>query len=258
MPSIKLTDVSKAAALLKKVAEKADLAKDGTLSREEIRYLGQAARGAAKDPKTLAALQGAHGHGRATGPQPLADLKKSIDDLKARVRAADKDGDGVLSEAEQRRLKTNGERGLLGFVGVAKSRDVSDFTMPAPPPEHRPRFKWSGTPAEVCQSLLAAFSLRSNDNHWPSWGVPQEQRGMSARYVIDTAEAKEMVQALKNLYPARQKSVLAELARRTERTAFGCAAVTPKAKPIFDAYAKSLGLQALKFGNPGAPSMPAP
>lgn len=67
-----------------------------------------------------------------------------------------------------------------------------------------------------------------------------------------------MVQALKNLYPARQKSVLTELARRTEHSTFGCAAVTPKARPIFDAYAKSLGLGALEFKNPAAPKMPAP
>lgn len=258
MPSIKLTDVTKAASLLKKVVDKADVFKDGALSREEIRYLGQAATGATKDPKTLAALQGAHGHGKATGPQPLADVKKSIDELKARVRAADKDGDGLLSEAEQRKLRTSGEKGLLGFVGVAKSHQVSDFTMPPPPPENRPRFKWSGTPAEVCQSLLAAFSIRSNDNHWPSWGVPPEQRGMSARYVIDTSEAKEMVQALKNLYPARQKSVLTELARRTEHSTFGCAAVTPKARPLFEAYARSLGLSSLEFKNPAAPNMPSP
>ena len=57
MPSIKLTDVTKAASLLKKVVDKADVLKDGALSREEIRYLGQAATGATKDPKTLAALQ---------------------------------------------------------------------------------------------------------------------------------------------------------------------------------------------------------
>jgi hypothetical protein len=258
MPSLKLTDVTKAASLLKKVVDRADVLKDGALSREEIRYLGQEAKGVTKNPATLAALQGAHGFGRATGPQPLADVKRSIDDLKARVRAADKDGDGVLSEAEQRKLKTAGERSLLGFVGVAKNHQVSDFAMPAPPPEHRPRFKWSGTPAEVAQSLLAAFSVRSNDNHWPTWGTPYEKRGMSARYVIDAAEAKEMVQTLKNLYPARQKSVLTELAGRTAQSGFGCAAVTPKAKPLFDAYAKSLGVSSLKFRNPAAPTMPAP
>ena len=258
MPGIKLTDVTKAASLLKKVVDRADVMKDGTLSREEIRYLGQAAKGVTKDPATLAALQGAHGFGRATGPQPLADVKKSIDDLKARVRAADKDGDGVLSEAEQKKLKTAGEKSLLGFVGVAKNHQVSDFTMPAPPPESRPAFKWSGNPAEVAQSLLAAFSIRSNDNHWPMWGTPYEKRGMSARYVIDVSEAKEMVQALKNLYPARQKSVLTELAGRTATSVFGCAAVTPKAKPLFDAYAKSLGLSSLDFKNPAAPTMPSP
>lgn len=257
MPTIKLTDVTRAATLLKKVVDKADVFKDGALSREEIRYLGQAARGATKDARTLAALEGAHGHGRATGPQPLPEVRKSIDELKARLRAADADGDGALSEAEQRKLRTKGEKGLLGFVDVAKRHQVSDFTMPPPPPENRPRFRWSGTAAEVCQSLLAAFSIRANDNHWPTWGVPPEQRGMSARYVIDSAEAKEMVQALKNLYPARQKSVLTELARRTERSAFGCAAVTSAAKPVLDAYARSLGLS-LAFRNPAAPTMPSP
>lgn len=258
MANIKLTDVTKAASLLKRVVDRADVFKDGALSREEIKYVGEKGRGATADPATVKALQGAHGFGRATGPQPLKDVKASIDTLKARVRAADVDGDGVLSEAEQRKLRTAGEKGLLAFVDVAKNRQLSDFTMPAPPPENRPRFKWSGSPQEVCQSLLDAFSVRSNDNHWPSWGVAYERRGQAARYVIDESEAKEMVAALKNLYPARQKSVLSELAKRTEVRAFGCAAVTAKARPLFEAYARSLGLGALEFKMPAAPTMPSP
>lgn len=239
------------------MVDRADVVKDGALSREEISYIDSEANGVAGDSPTIAALTGAHGHGRATGPQALNDVKKSIDDLAKRVRSADKDGDGVLSDKEQRALRTKGERGLLGFVEVARRHGVSDFEMPKPPPEVRPHFRWSGTPKEVCQSLLDAFSVRSNDNHWPSWAVSTERRGVAARYVVDVSEAKEMVAALKNLYPARQKSVLTELAERTASSVFGCAAVTPKAKPVFDAYAKSLGLT-LEFRNPAAPGVPPP
>jgi hypothetical protein len=76
MPGIKLTDVTKAASLLKKVVDRADVMKDGALSREEIRYLRDTAKGVTKDPATLAALNGAHGFGRATGPQPLSAWRR--------------------------------------------------------------------------------------------------------------------------------------------------------------------------------------
>jgi hypothetical protein len=100
----------------------------------------------------------------------------------------------------------------------------------------------------VCTSLLNAFSERKNDN----FGGPEGP----SRYVLATGEATKMVAALKPLYPARQKAVLTELARRTLVSEIGCVAVTSGARAVFEKYARDLGVTGLQFKSPNAPKLP--
>ena len=156
-------------------------------------------------------------------------------------------------EAKENKLKTTGDARFLGFVAWSKGTTLSDLDFPAKYTPPKPTFKWSGTPAEVCTSLLRAESKSSNDNHWPDWA----NLDGPSRYVIDGGEAKAMVKALGQLYINRQKAVLTELASRTQMLNPGCVSPTDAGKAVLEAYATKLGLS-LDFQQPSAPSMPSP
>lgn len=258
MPKLKLTDVTRSAVLLKKLVEKADTNRDGAIRSGEVTALSPAANRGNPSPPQLqlrSAIDGARRFAMSKGSVEVADVKKAVDELAARVKAADKDGDGFLSEKEQQSISTVGARRLVGFARAHAGSKVSDFTFQKPRPSKPPPFNWSGPPSQVCASLLNAFSNRKNDNFWPEWGSPTPG---ASRYVLSKAEAEKMVNALTPLYASRQKAVLTELAGRSEKSEFGCVAFDPSARAVFERYAASLSVSGLKFGAPSAPKMPTP
>jgi hypothetical protein len=248
MADIKLRDVNRAATLLKQVVARADLNQDGAIRTGDLNQL--TAHGMSGDSvQIVSGIRGPLGRATANGDRSITSIKAAVDELKARARAAD----STLSVAEQKKLKTTGDARFLGFVAWSKGTTLSDLDFPAKYTPPKPTFKWSGTPAEVCTSLLRAESKSSNDNHWPDWA----NLDGPSRYVIDGGEAKAMVKALGQLYINRQKAVLTELASRTQTFNAGCVSPTNAGKSVFEAYATKLGLS-LDFQQPSAPSMPSP
>lgn len=257
MPNFKVSDVSRAASLLKKLVEKSDVNRDGAV---------RGAEGGSVTPKRMPATNIKRlGPGHAVtsvqrfalskGSAQVKDIKKAVDEVAKRVRAGDKDQDGFISESELKKLSTVAERTFVMFGRDFAHKSLEDFNLPAPREPKAPRFSWKGTPAEVTSSLLDAYSDRKNDNFWPSWSGSGPG---PSRYVLTDAEAKKMVKALEPLYPSRQKAVLSELARRTERSTFGCVSVNAAARKVFESYAARLGVADLEFKSPAAPKMPAP
>ena len=258
MTTLKLSSVRKSATLLKKLIEKADTNKDGAIRTREIDSIASPNPRIPTTPQQSdlrSALHGVQRYAMSKGSVAVPDLKKTVDEFAKRVKAADKDQDGVLSEAEYRALASLGEKRFVDFASRQSDAKVSDFKLEPQRAPSAPRFSWSGTPQQVCSSLLNAYSNPRNDNFWPSWGSPDKG---ASRYVLTKTEATKMVDALKPLYASRQKSVLKELSARTERSAFGCVSCDAGAKAVFAAYAKDLGVQGLKFLSPAAPRMPAP
>jgi hypothetical protein len=259
MPNVKLADVNRSAALLKKIVARADLNKDGAIRDGDMRqireHLGVAPKTSGRwltpedGPQLVAGINSAVGRAKSRGGPQLEKIYAAIDDFKALAKAADVDKNGQLDPVEQKRLRTGGEKQFMNFVNWSKSKTMSDIDLPEQHAFAKPKFKWSGTPQEVCQSLLAAHSDPKNDNFWPDWGG----KG-AARYVLSAAEANEMTTALAPLFPARQKAVLTELAKRTGAVEFGCVSPDNAAKKVLEKYADSLGLK-LVFKQPAAPKI---
>jgi len=257
MTTMKLSDVSRAATLLKKLVAKADTNRDGAVRNAEVTALSPQHPSAANPAQLLlrGAVQGAQRYAMSKGSVEVPDLVKAVDQFAASVKAADKDRDGVLSEAEYKALATMGAKRFVDFGAVHAHDKVSDFKLPVAHEPAPPRFDWSGTPKQVCTSLLAAHSSSKNDNFWPSWSTTE--RGPS-RYVLTRAEATRMVEALAPLYPSRQKAVLTELASRSARSEFGCVSCDAGARAVFQAAARQVNATGLRFGSPAAPKMPSP
>lgn len=253
MPDFPLTRIASTARLLKQLIDRSDANMDGALRRGEIN--------GALTPKTISpsdkrvripalTLRSLQNFAQIKGSVQVTAVKAAVDEAVRRIRAADKDHDGILTEAEQRALRSGAEGGFVSFGLEFGKLHLKDFNLP---PQHRgqlPPFRWSGTPEKVCTSLLNAFSERKNDNYWSGQGP--------SRYVITTGEAKKMVAALQPLYPSRQKAVLAELSKRTQSSFFGCVACTTGAQKVLTAYAAKLGTSGLTFLAPRAPSEPSP
>jgi len=262
MVSVKLSDINHAATLLKQVVKKADTNEDGAIRAGDINKIRDlygmqpSTSGNWNDGGTgaqiVSGINSAVGRAKSRGGPTLERISTAIDDLKKLTRAGDKDGDGKLDTNEQKSLKTAGEKNFMQFVVWAKSKSISDIDMPAHKAFERPKFKWSGTPAQVCDSLLLSTGNPKNDNYWPSWG---SGNAGASRYVVTASEARDMVTALKNLYVGRQKSVLTELASRTHQSAFGCVSPNTAAQKVFQDYADELGIT-IELGHPAAPSMP--
>ena len=263
MPSrLKLSDVSKTAALLKKLVEKSDVNLDGAVRWREARWGVDQKKGlgitSKKKPgeKLLAgaAVEAAMKFSQSKGSSEVKDIKKSIDEIARRVKAGDKDGDGFINEKEHRQLKTGAESTFVSFGATFATHKLTDFNLPVQHQGRLPSFSWKGTPAQVCSSLLNAFSDRKNDNFWSNWsGVGSDP----SRYVLTQTEARKMVAALKPLFPARQEAVLKELAARTAKSEFGCVSVNAGARTVFEKFARDLGVSGLQFKSPAAPKQPA-
>ena len=257
MPNFKISDVNRTAALVKKLVEKADINSDGAVRNSEVSSLAKSAR-AETDPKKIelrSVIMGAQRYAQSKGSTTIESIKKAVDDIAASVKAADKNGDGVITNREYDALATLAAKRFVDF-GTQHAHDkVSDFTFPTGRTPSKPSFNWKGTPAAVCTSLLNAHSESKNDNFWPKWGSPGPG---PSRYVLSATEARQMVAALEPLYASRQKAVITELASRTTESKFGCVSCDAGARAVFAAYAKKVGVQALRFGAPRAPSMPSP
>jgi hypothetical protein len=257
MGNVKLSDVSAGARLLKKVVEKADINQDGAVRSTDLEKIrkhlqnpsnsrGNWWTGDSQESRLYYAIRGAAEYAtRVVGGRTVDDVKAAVEDLKARARSADADGDGKLAAGEQSKLRTQGEKSFLEFVIAYKGKKISDIDLPDQHEAPAPTFNWSGTPAKVAQSLLDACTKRANDNFWPSSAQP-------SRYNITVAEARDMVEALRPLYKSRQKSVLTELCNRSQASEFGCVAPSDAARRVLEEYAAGLGLT-LSFGQPAAP-----
>ena len=176
MGSIKVSDVSKTAALLKKLVAKADSNKDGAVSNGDVLAISPHHP---RDPNLVprqaelrSAIHGAQRYAQSKGSTSVQSVQKAVDELAAAVKKADKDGDGVVSEAEYRSLATLAAKRFVDFGQKYGTDKVSDFQLAPQVDTPRPPFKWSGTIPEVTSSLLMAYSARQNDNWWPSWGSP--------------------------------------------------------------------------------------
>jgi hypothetical protein len=255
VPDHKLRSLDRAATVLKQLIPRADLNQDGAVRNGEImelrEHLFQAGKNSPGDVLTfVAGLQGAQSFARSRGGSSVEKLLEATDELLARVKAANKSPkDDTLDELEQRELTGAAERQFLNFATIIRGRSLADFPLPPQREPSKPKFNWSGTAAQVCQSLLEAHTNSGNDNFWPSWA-----RQGAVRYVIDAAEAKEMADALRPLYVSRQKAVLQELARRSRTSEPGCVAPNAAAKNRLVARGDELGI-ALQFGNPAAPKL---
>jgi hypothetical protein len=172
-----------------------------------------------------------------------------LGETKEKLRARDTNGDGVIVDTERRSTMTAAEKSLMSFAEVCKNLKVSDFKIPKATEWQPPPFSWSGTPAKVAQSLLDHCSNPANDNRWPRWGTPTDHPSRASRYVLDTAEAQAMVEALKPLYVSRQKAVLTEIAKRTDSRDYGCVSPTDAGKRVLQAFARELGVS-LTFKQP--------
>lgn len=257
MAKLKLSDVSKGAALLKRAVDKADLNKDGAVRTSDLEKLrlhlqnptnsrGNWWTGDSDASRLYSAVRGAvELSTRISKSRELSDVKAAVDTLETRAAGADKNGDGALDDAEQKALRNVSDKAFLEFVAAYKGRSPKDLDFPDARATTRPRFNWKGTPAQVAQSLLDACSERKNDNFWPGGGTP-------SRYNLGVDEAKAMVKALEPLFPSRQRSVLRELERRSSSSDFGCVNPTDAAAKMLENHAASLGVS-VQFGQPSAP-----
>jgi hypothetical protein len=258
MASLKASDVTRGATLLKRLVDRADTNLDGAIRTGEVDSI---APPNPRLPRTRrqndlrSALDGVRRYSIAKGSAKVTDLKKTVDLFARRLKATDANKDGQLSDTERKSLSTMGERRFADFVAHQAGAKVSDFKLAPQRTPQAPRFSWKGTPAQVTSSLLQAFSDSKNDNFWPRWGSPGKG---AARYVLTRAEANKMVKALEPLYATRQQAVIAELASRTQASEFGCVSCDAGARAVFAAYAGRLGVAGLTFGSPSAPKMPAP
>jgi hypothetical protein len=258
MGQMKVADVARTAALLKKLIEKVDTNKDGSVSNGDVRAISPRSP---RDPNVVprqadlkSAVHGAQRYAQSKGSTSVAAVKKAVDEIAAAVKKADRDGDGVVSEAEYRSLATLAAKRFVDFGQVHAKDKTTDFKLEPQRDTPRPKFRWTGTIPEVTTSLLMAHSDRQNDSWWPSWGSPEKT---PSRFVISKAEAEAMVKALEPLYASRQKGVITELSSRSQQSRFGCVSVDAKARAVFEQYADRLGVRGLTFGSPAAPKLPS-
>ncbi len=264
MASLKLTDLTKATRLLDRLVAKADLNGDGAIRAGDVDRIrnqpgvGRITRGSGNETQMLTvALDTFRRSAASQGGPTLDNIRAVLGETKEKLRARDTNGDGVIVDTERRSTMTAAEKSLMSFAEVCKNLKVSDFKIPKATEWQAPPFSWSGTPAKVAQSLLDHCSNPANDNRWPSWGTPRDNPARASRYVVDTAEAKAMVEALKPLYVSRQKAVLTEIAKRTDSRDYGCVSPTDAGKRVLQAFARELGVT-LTFKQPAAPAMPNP
>ncbi len=245
----KLVDISNAAKLAKSLVAKSDINSDGAIRAGDVSKISEESKTKAMDAYAGLLDQLRRTAARDGGPTK-ANVQKAVDTAVEKLKQRDKDGSGAIEDVEKVRSMTALETRMLEFASSAKGKKVSSFDLPTPYVVKPPRFKWSGTSAEVAVSLLNAYSKPANDNFFPISVEAGQPR--ASRFVVNAEEARTMVAALRKLYTNRQKGVLSEVADRTLSSAYGCVSPTNAAKKIFLDYAEELGLD-LDFKQPAAP-----
>ncbi|MCK6547135.1 hypothetical protein L6R52_14895 [Myxococcota bacterium] len=235
--------------MAKSLVAKSDINSDGAIRAGDVSKISAESKTKAMDAYVGLLDQLRRTAAKDGGPT-TANVQKAVDTAVKKLKQRDKDGSGALEDAEQVRSMTALETRMVQFASSAKGKKVSNFALPEPYVVRPPRFRWTGTVSEVATSLLNAYSKPANDNFFPVRVEPGQPR--ASRFVVNGAEARTMVTALKKLYLSRQKSVLRELASRTLSSAYGCVSPTDSGKKIFLDYAKDLGLD-LDFQQPAAP-----
>ncbi|MBK7556262.1 MAG: hypothetical protein IPI55_17190 [Flavobacteriales bacterium] len=254
--TIRKSEINAAASLLKRLVDKADVNKDGSLTPRDLNTAAGKPKTAKRyehmDVSTFEALKLTVGGGKSAGKQDNVGLKEIIDDAKVRALALDRDGNGVLSAAEGSRRTTNLAKALMEFARNHAGDKVADFKFgKLEEPGFRPArpFTPRGNAEQVANAVVKHFDNWNNNNRWPG--------GFTSRVVMGPDESKLVLAEIEKLSPARAKAVLTRISESIHSGAPGLMYVTPEALRQWDRVAARLGVPDLDFkGARTAPGFP--
>lgn len=247
MPDLKLTTLDHGARLLGQVVKKADVDGDGFITRKDLDAAGPQLGKTATE--ALARITESATFRR---DRTVAGFKKALGEVKTRLRAVDKDGDGTLTPAEQKRVTLKGASALVTFSNQYRNADASDFGVSKPiggaTASDFGHVDTKGTAAEVLGRIVKRWNRKRNDNYWPGHDP--------SRFVLGAQEAKDVAKEIATLPPTKAKSVLRELSRNIKAGGYKCVYVDPPATKPLDDLAKQLHLKLSFVGPTKAPPFP--
>ena len=267
MADVKLKRVQSGASLVKKLLDKADNG-DQVLTPTEVKksYNGHVGPGGVPihpdrwtvDPKTADVLLAAVNKRKSAGDRSVSSIKKGVDEALKEIKAADRDGDGALTAAEQKKVKTNLGRTLLAFSEQHGDKSVTWFKIKSGEEMYVPtrpfRAPANASAAQWIDACVLHFNGYSNDN-----STHGRRPDSITRYVLGGVEARGIVGELEKLTPAKAKAALRALADRIN-TARPLTIEMPRriyldegAQKALGALAKKLGLTVDLKGEPRAP-----
>jgi hypothetical protein len=196
--TIRKSEINAAASLLKRLVDKADVNKDGSLTPRDLNTAAGKPKTAKRyehmDVSTFEALKLTVGGGKSAGKQDNVGLKEIIDDAKVRALALDRDGNGVLSAAEGSRRTTNLAKALMEFARNHAGDKVADFKFgKLEEPGFRPArpFTPRGNAEQVANAVVKHFDNWNNNNRWPG--------GFTSRVVMGPDESKLVLAEIEKL-----------------------------------------------------------
>lgn len=270
MPTLSNKKVAQATSLLQKLVRKVDNG-DEILTAYELHRTNKTKhiRGSyvyvpqgtthQLDTETETALLAAINRAKSKSQRGVDEIAKGIGEAGKEAKAADRDGDGKLSDAEAKKVRSPLGKSLVAFARVHGGDSISDFKIDVAPvkvyvpkrPFVAPKNK---TAPELVEALLRHFNDWGNDNHV---GIGSRE---STRHVLATAEAEGITRAIAKLPETTAKAVLREFSKRIKQPDYRGNGfepkrvyVMPKAVGLFDKLAKKLGVTASFVGNPVAP-----
>lgn len=212
------------------------------------------------DPATEGALIAAINKVKSRSERSLDGIISGVGEAALELKQANLDRDGYLSDDEQKKVKSKLGKSLLEFARVHGGDSVSDFKIKVPlakvyVPKRAFAPPANATAKAMVEALVKHFNDFGNDNH-----VGLGSR-VATRYVLSTIETQGVAAAIAKLPAATAKATLRELSRRIKQADPSGPEfepkriyVQPKAVPILDKLAKSLGVRASFVGVAKAPS----
>jgi hypothetical protein len=265
MADMKLKRVQSGAALVKKLLEKADNG-DQTLTVGEVdKALGPSNPPPGTRPDTWSAdlatrsvLTAAVNKTKSTGDRTLDGIKKGVDAAFKEIKAADLDGDGALTVAEQKKVKTNLGKLLMGFAEAHGDKSVTWFKIKPGEEMYVPKRPFrapaNATASAWVDAAVKHFNGFSNDN-----STHGRRPDSITRYVLGTTEAKGIVSELEKLTATKARAALRALDKRIN-TGNPLRIEDPKrvyldegGQKVMGALAKKLGISVDLKGEPKAP-----
>ena len=267
MPSIPIKRISSAAALVQKLVDKVDNG-DATLTVAEFKRVNPGwqpqVRGQPRvykgslDAETDAVLLAAINRAKTRGDRSTTGIKSGIQEVVDEFKKADADGDGKLSDAEQKKVKSPLGLSLAAFATLHGGDSISDFKLPAVAGVYVPKTPFvmprGATSMGIVDALVKHFNAFSNDNR------VNDATHTPTRFVLGEVEAKGIAAEIAKMPQTTAKGVLAAFAQRiqmNDTTDFKPPRIwidNAKGIAAFDALAKGLGVKADFQGKPGAPS----